>query len=309
MVLSVLDLGSNSFHLVTYRVRERRRGRDQLEKRSSAKEMCRLGSSIGDGSIDDDAWRRGMSALDRLVRRARAEAADRFVAVATSALRDADNGAAFCRAARRRHGLAIDVLSGEEEARLVYLGARETLPRRLERAAVIDVGGGSAEIAAGDRAACRVAVCLPLGVLRLRDLGADRVAAHVRTTARDAMARVAALEPERVVMTSGSARRLAGLALGLGLRRDDERELTREAIAGVVRVVPRLAPRDLEALGVEEGRRDTILHGAIAYHTLLELGGFDGARVAQGGLREGVALRELGRAPSSTSRRPAKRAA
>ena len=304
MLLSVLDLGSNSFHLVQYRVRSRRR----LEKVGRTKEMCRLGAgTLSNGSIDDAAWRRGSTALDRLYRRALGREPDRLVAVATSAIRDADNGAEFCRAARRRLGLEIEILSGEDEARLILEGAIAALPRP-GAVAVIDVGGGSAEIAVGDRRECSFAACLPLGVLRLRELARERVVPRVRAAARDAMAQVRARRPERVLLTSGTARRLADLALGLGLAEPDQRELSRRALRGIARALPQLGPSDLAALGVEEGRWDTILHGALIIDTLLDMGGVATASVSPRGLREGVALRELGRA-GRDSRRSAARAA
>jgi exopolyphosphatase/guanosine-5'-triphosphate,3'-diphosphate pyrophosphatase len=292
MVLSVLDLGSNSFHMAVYRVGNQGR----IEKLQRSKEMCRLGAgTLWSGSIDDAAWRRGMTALDRLHRRALGHDPDQVLAVATSAIRDASNGADFCRAAHRRIGLEIEVLSGEEEARLIYWGARSAMPRQAGRIAVIDVGGGSAEIAVGDRRGCAFSACLPLGVLRLRELAAERVAAHVRATAREAMAEVRALRPERVVITSGTARRLASLALTLGLRRPDQRELSRAALRAIDRALPQLRPSDLAALGVEPGRWDTIHHGALIFDALLDMAGAPAARVSSRGLREGVALRELGR--------------
>lgn len=291
MLLSVLDLGSNSFHLVQYRVRSRRR----LEKVARTKELCRLGAgTLCNGSIDDAAWRRGSAALERLVRRAVARDPDRLIAVATSAIRDADNGVDFCRAASRRLGLEIEILSGEDEARLIHEGALSGLPR-AGRVAVIDVGGGSAEMAVGDRRECSFAACLPLGVLRLRELAAERVVPRVRSIARDAMAQLRARRPDSFLLTSGTARRLADVAVGLGLAGPDERELSRRALRGVARVLPQLAPADLAALGVEEGRWDTILHGALIIDTLLDMGGAATARVSTRGLREGVALRELGR--------------
>jgi exopolyphosphatase/guanosine-5'-triphosphate,3'-diphosphate pyrophosphatase len=305
MLLSVLDLGSNSFHLVQYRVRSRRR----LEKVARTKEMCRLGAgTLCNGSIDDAAWRRGSAALERLVRRAVARDPDRLIAVATSAIRDADNGVDFCRAARRRLGLEIEILSGEDEARLIHEGALSALPRVPGKVAVIDVGGGSAEMAVGDRRECSFAACLPLGVLRLRELPAERVVPRVRSIARDAMAQVRARRPDRFLLTSGTARRLADLALGLGLAGPDERELSRRALRGISRALPQLGPADLAALGVEEGRWDTILHGALVIDTLLDMGGAATARVTARGLREGVALRELDRGRRD-SRRSAARAA
>jgi exopolyphosphatase / guanosine-5'-triphosphate,3'-diphosphate pyrophosphatase len=300
MMLSVLDLGSNSFHLAAFRVL----GRSRLEKVGRTKEMCRLGAgTLCNGSIDDAAWRRGSAALDRLHRRALGSDPDRLIAVATSAIRDARNGADFCRAARRRLGLEIEILSGEDEARLIYWGARSALPRRPGRIAVIDVGGGSAEIAVGDRRSCGFAACLPLGVLRLRELAPERVAPYVRAAARSAMAQVRALRPERVVMTSGTARRLASVALGLGLRRPDPRELSRSALRAIETALPQLSASDLVALGVEEGRLDTIRHGALVFETLLDLAGADRALVSTRGLREGVALRELGHAGHASRRR------
>jgi exopolyphosphatase / guanosine-5'-triphosphate,3'-diphosphate pyrophosphatase len=305
MVLSVLDLGSNSFHLVAYRVR----GRDRLEKVGRTKEMCRLGAgTLWNGAIDDAAWRRGATALDRLYRRALGYDPDRVIAVATSAIRDAKNGAEFCRAARRRLGLEVEILSGEEEAHLIYHGALSALPRPGGRIAVIDVGGGSAEIAVGDRQGCVFAACLPLGVLRLRDIAIDRVVPHVRAAARESMAQVRRLKPERILLTSGTARRLADLAVGLGVAAPDHRVLTRPALRSIARALPQIRPSDLSALGVEEARWDTIRHGALVLDTLVDLAGAPAAHVSARGLREGVALRELGLG-RHLSRRLAARAA
>ena len=292
MVLSVLDLGSNSFHLAAFRVRSRNR----LEKVGRAKEMCRLGAgTLWNRSIDDAAWRRGSAALERLYRRALGHDPDRLIAVATSAIRDADNGAEFCRAAQRRLGLDIEILSGEDEAHLIYHGALSALPRTSGRVVVIDVGGGSAEIAVGDRRTCSFAACLPLGVLRLREVSSERVVSRVRAAARETMAEVRRFRPATVVLTSGTARRLADVAVGLGLSGAGDRQVTRPALRVIAEALPQLRPSDLAALGVEEGRWDTIHHGALIFEALLDMGGAQCARVSTRGLREGVALRELGR--------------
>src|SRR5687768_16185262 len=112
--VAALDLGSNSFHLLVARVGALGR----MEKLGSAKRTPRLGESVAaTGLIPPEAFRTALDALGELATEARRYPIDRMVTVGTSALRDADNGDDFVRAARARHGVHVELLSGTDEGR------------------------------------------------------------------------------------------------------------------------------------------------------------------------------------------------
>lgn len=297
--IAVLDLGSNSFHLLVSRV-----GPDgAMAKVDAHKEMVRIGATLGSGFLDDESWTRGMDAVGRLAARARTSAPDRLVAVATSAIREAKNGADFATAVHTFHGLSVEVLTGEDEARLVYLGARSGLPRETGTIVVVDVGGGSVELAVGDGSRCTQLHSLPLGVLRLRtafvppdgyvsERTAGVIAATVRGVAGATLRSVAGAHPDLVVFTAGTARTVAALCDSLRIASAGPSVLTRDAVLGLRTVFSKFRPSHLPALGVEEQRADTIAVGAIVLHTIMEELGAPTARVSTRGVREGVLLRE-----------------
>ncbi|HEY8946110.1 MAG TPA: hypothetical protein VIM73_17700, partial [Polyangiaceae bacterium] len=162
MDFAALDLGSNSFHLLV--VRE---AGNALTKLASEKRTLGLGRYVkATGRLPREAFEDALKAVESLIRRARQFPGVRLNVVGTSALRDAANGGEFAHAVAERTGVEIEIVSGETEARLVYQGARHghALPARI---AVLDLGGGSVEIAVGDRESCRPLASLPLGFLRV----------------------------------------------------------------------------------------------------------------------------------------------
>jgi exopolyphosphatase/guanosine-5'-triphosphate,3'-diphosphate pyrophosphatase len=244
--------------------------------------------------------------------RARALDAEHVAAVGTSALRDAANGPDFVRAAAERFGLGIQIVSGDEEARLAYQGARGALDDLPERSLVIDLGGSSAELAIGDGDECLSVESLPLGFLRLaRDLElgptmtrADvaRVGAHVREAAERVVARLVAFSPRALMASGGTARALGRVAAALGAR-----ELTG---VGLRRLGAHLSLRDpshLAVLGVEASRAPVFGVGVVILAALVELTTAPVVRISPGGLREGVILRETKRRKVGSAGRPAVR--
>jgi exopolyphosphatase/guanosine-5'-triphosphate,3'-diphosphate pyrophosphatase len=310
MKLAVFDLGSTSFHLAVYQV-----GPGGLARIDRVKEMVRFGRTLASRTIDDVTWDRGLAAIGRLLARAGAHAPQIYVAAATSAIREADNGEGFCRDVERHHGLPVDILSGEEEARLAFRGAASALgglPPAAMRT-VIDLGGGSVELAVGDADRCALACTLPLGAIRLRDdlvpadgyvseRTAEAIARAVRATASISAAAVRGLAPSVAALTSGTARAVAALANELGDRAADAPVLTVHALRRLVVILSKFRPTDLASLGVEEGRTDTLATASVVLLTIYELLGLESARVVDRGLREGLVLRELDRV--TAARRP-----
>src|SRR5260370_37821667 len=120
MRIAALDIGSNSFHLIVSHVNPGGR----MEILDRAKEMVRFGETLKDGMITPDVFRRGLDALRSLKRIADRHQPDALVAVATSAVREAQNGGEFVRAAPDELRIDIRVVRGTEPERLIYLLAR-----------------------------------------------------------------------------------------------------------------------------------------------------------------------------------------
>ena len=147
MRVAVVDIGTNSTRLL---VCDTASGRvsDELERRSS---VTRLGAGVdADGRLADEAMARVFAALDEYRELIDRHGAERKIAVLTSAVREAANGREFAEQVEQRYGLTAHVLSGDEEARLTFLGATSDRdPEDRTPTVVIDIGGGSTEIVIG----------------------------------------------------------------------------------------------------------------------------------------------------------------
>ena len=145
-VLAAVDLGSNSFHMVVARY-----SHGQLVILDRLREMVRLAAGLGDGGrLDDDATERALRCLERFGQRLRAMRADSVRVVGTNALRRAKRKRWFLERARAALGHPIEIISGLEEARLIYSGVAHTSPRSPDKRLVIDIGGGSTEVVIGE---------------------------------------------------------------------------------------------------------------------------------------------------------------
>src|SRR5689334_15578284 len=312
MRLAVLDLGSNTFHLLLAMVDTH----GSITKLGSVKRTLKLGAEIPVGGlIDESQWRRGMDAIEEILTEGQ-HFESRTVGVATSVFREAANGRAFIDAVGARFGIDVDILTGTEEGRLSYLGAVSDLPSVHGRVAVIDVGGGSIQLTVGEGEHCLFARSLPFGVLRVAGQAASAtadvreaartIAATLRQEARPVTQAVASLAPKTVVFASGTARAIASLALLdryetiPPLRRiEDPRRpmmatrVTRTGLKGLGAALLGLDTTALCALGVPADRHATAGPGAIVLETLMELVGVEEATIATRALREGVIVRAL----------------
>ncbi|MEP7234826.1 MAG: Ppx/GppA phosphatase family protein [Ignavibacteriota bacterium] len=164
MRLAAIDLGTNSFHLVVAETQPN----GAFRVVASEKEMVRLGQSGADMKLlSEDAMERGIACLRRFKAIISARRVKFVRAIATSAIREAENRDEFIRRARAEVGISIDIVSGVEEGRLVYLGVLQALPYFSKRALVIDIGGGSTEYVIGERGSVKYITSLKLGAIRL----------------------------------------------------------------------------------------------------------------------------------------------
>jgi exopolyphosphatase/guanosine-5'-triphosphate,3'-diphosphate pyrophosphatase len=314
--LAALDLGTNSFHLVVARTRPD--GGFEIVDRE--KEPVRLGSGAGDmKTLTPAAVERGLAALGRMKAIAARHGAP-IRAVATSALREAENREVFVRAAHERHGIDVEVVSGVEEARLIHLGVLQAVPVFDERALFVDIGGGSTEVTIGERDAELAVRSFKLGAVRLTDRffpttqvsGERAVAAavqacrhHVRSTVAAFVREVDRLGFGPTVGSSGTIEAVAAVAAALDgttPKSFANHEMKRADVARVVEALaaaPTVAARR-RVPGVEAARADILLAGAVLLDELLDAFGGDRLIVSEYALREGVLLDTLQRAAAGT---------
>jgi len=311
--VAVFDLGSSSFHLMV--VDASRDGRlDPVLRRRS---FLHLGTEVArTGGVPGDRSALAVRTVKRLHVAAEAAGADVVVAMATAALRDADNGTRLIARMERILGGPIKLLSGEEEARLCFLGQRAGVWVGSAPVLGLDLGGGSLEAGIGSVDTVGTVASVALGTARIRgelDTG-DRLSANERS----AIARLATerSEPitdmlaacpvaaERVIASGGTVRALARLAMGLhrpaprsgssGTPSVNQVELPAEQIH---ELAERLSTLDLDARmalpGIHARRAPLLPIGAVVFSTLVDRLGLRGLVVSEWGLREGAVLDSL----------------
>jgi exopolyphosphatase / guanosine-5'-triphosphate,3'-diphosphate pyrophosphatase len=304
MRLGVLDVGSNTVHLL---VVDAHVGAPPVPAFSDVTELRLAELLDGKGAIGTDGARQ----LAAYVRDAAAMAEDKGVeemlAFATSAIRDAPNGESVIAKIRSTSGVDLQVVSGEDEARLTFFAVRRWYGWSSGRLLVLDIGGGSLEVATGSDEEPDAVNSLPLGAGRLtRDMlpvdppDPDAVRAlrkHVRAEfARDLGRVIRVGTPDRVVGTSKTFRSLARLA---GAAPSDEGPYVRRKLRhqSLLEWVPKLsamtAAERAELPGVSPGRAQQLLAGAIVADAAMDLLGVDELEICPWALREGVILRRL----------------
>ena len=306
MRLGVLDVGSNTVHLL---VVDGHHGAAPLPAHSHKAEL-RLAEHIVDGERISSE---GVDTLVRFMNEAQEIGEDlgvtEMMAFATSAIREASNGEDVLREVRERTGIDLQVLSGDDEARLTFLAVRRWFGWSSGRLLVLDIGGGSLELAVGTDEEPDVAVSVPLGAGRLtreylqRDPASAEDVKAVRKHARATIASVAgrlarAGEPRHVVATSKTFRSLARIA---GAAPSSEGFFVRRFLArDDLRLwVPKLAAmtaRERSDLpGVSAARAPQLLAGALVAEAAMDLLGVTRLEIGPWALREGVILERLDR--------------
>lgn len=163
--IAVLDMGSNSFHLVVARIEH-----GEIRTLQTFREGVRLGEGLNEsGSLSKAAQQRSLACLKQFGQRLEGLPDENVVAIATNALRIANNSRAFLRQAQAALGYPVQVVSGVEEARLIYLGVAHSLPSDPKHRLVVDIGGGSTEFIIGEQFQARLMESLAMGCVSFMD--------------------------------------------------------------------------------------------------------------------------------------------
>jgi exopolyphosphatase/guanosine-5'-triphosphate,3'-diphosphate pyrophosphatase len=294
---AVIDMGSNSFRLVVFTAvpGEWWRRTDEIY------EPVRIGAGMGEGgALKPKRIERALHTIEMYAHFCRATglAPEDVQAVATSAIRDAENREEFLDRAREASGLRIRVLTREEEARYGYLAAVNS--STLDHGAVLDLGGGSLQLVRVDHRLERDSGSWRLGTVRMTERFAPdettakkqlkALRAHVREEL--ASAPWLATSGDRLVGLGGTVRNLAAAAqhhAGLPSFGVQGFVLTRDALGELVTELADMKADDRGKVpGIKPERGDVILAGAVTVEAVLEAGGFEAIEVTDEGLREGV---------------------
>ncbi len=317
-VIAALDIGTNSFHMVV----ARHRGAQRFEVIAREKEMIRLGHGATDMKhLSADAIERAVASILRMSQIATSYKAQHLRAVATSATREAANADQFLRLVRERTGVEIEVISGIEEARLIYLGILQAVPVFTDRCLLIDIGGGSTELLIGERAEMLTARSFKLGAVRLTDrfFPGGHIAPGSIEACRNYISSVIAHFDdelaeygfETVVASSGTAETLARMIHarrgGSTLRTYNKMEFTRAELGEVTAAI--CAATDSAArsrlTGLEASRADIAVAGALILEQIAERWEIEAITFSEAALREGVMVETAQRLAHHLAHHPA----
>ncbi|MGW7821639.1 Ppx/GppA phosphatase family protein [Streptomyces puniciscabiei] len=303
MRVSVLDAGSNTVRLVIADVE----GGIPLPVHT-VKWKLRLSEHVGaDGSIADEAVERLVKAVAAAGATARGWHASDPMAFATAVVRSAPNRQEVIRRVAAGTGVPLCILPGETEAELTFLAARRWLGWHAGPLAVLDIGGGSLEVAFGRGRLPDFAASLPLGARRLTQeyLAAQdppgpaelkELRRRIRHELRDVASRIRWERPRTAAVTSRTFQQLGRLCGAAPGRHGPfvHREMRRRDLREAVRTLAALpAAERVQLPGISAPRAEQSLAGAVVGHTALKLMGLRGAVVCPWAIREGVLLRHI----------------
>jgi exopolyphosphatase/guanosine-5'-triphosphate,3'-diphosphate pyrophosphatase len=305
-VLAAVDLGSNSFHMVVARY-----SHGQIVIIDRLREMVRLAAGVEEnGRIDKEVAARAIACLQRFGQRLRDMHADSVRVVGTNALRLAHRKQAFLERAREALGHPIEIISGMEEARLIYSGVAHTMPSEPGRRLVADIGGGSTEMIIGDGLTPLELESLQMGCVslserffrdgKISDKRIERARMAVRLELEPVQAAFRRRGWEHCAGSSGTVR-----AIGEAIRELEPTHLTITA-AGLKRALQYLTDaghiRELRLASITEDRRPVFPGGAVILTEIFDVLGVQEMKIADGAMREGLLYDMVGRFTNEDAR-------
>jgi exopolyphosphatase/guanosine-5'-triphosphate,3'-diphosphate pyrophosphatase len=306
MRVAVLDIGSNSTRLLIAEVDPSSGDIEELIRRST---VTRLGDGVdAGGSLSEEAVARVMRTLADYRAQIDSHDCEANLAVLTSAVRDASNGAAFAGRLREEFELDARILTGDEEAQLTFLGAMSGRPAPTEPTVVIDIGGGSTEFVVGSGRTAGFHVSLHAGVVRMseRHIHTDppasqelqNLALDTRTTFLEGLAPEVRAPVTRGIAVAGTATSAASIDQALDPYDPARVHGYRLMLATVDLLLARLADmnedRRREVVGLDPARAPTIVAGMVLLGEALRAFALEEVEVSEHDILFGGALRLAG---------------
>ena len=300
MRLGVLDVGSNTIHL---QVMDAHPGARPTPTTNYKVELRLTEYLDVSGAISAGGIQLLNDAIAEAVAHARVNETDEILAFATSALREASNGTQIITDINKKHEIDLQVLNGDDEASMTFLAVRRWLGWSAGKLLVIDIGGGSLEIASGIDENPEATISMPLGAARLTreflngdpysSKGVKNLEKHAEEVLRDSMPNsLKSHDADHFVATSKTFRTLARIcAQWYG---DDPKFIERKSLnSAIPRLIEMNSKSRAELPGVSANRAQQIVAGGIVALSVMDRLGVDEAEICPWALREGILLRRL----------------
>ncbi|MBD2297411.1 Ppx/GppA family phosphatase [Nostoc sp. FACHB-87] len=304
-IIAAIDLGTNSLHMVVVKIDPTLPAFSIFTRE---KETVRLGDrNLVTGELKPEVMDRAIATLRRFQAVAKTFNAETIIAVATSAVREAPNGKDFLHRINSELGLSVDLISGQEEARRIYLGVLSGMEFNNQPHIIIDIGGGSTEIILGDSQEPRTLTSTKVGAVRLTgefittDPISNSELQYLQAYARgmlersveDVLANIQFGESPKLVGTSGTIETLAMIdareKLGTVPSTLNGYQLSLQDLRGWVNRLAKMTNVERTAIpGMPEKRSEVILAGAVVLQEAMTLLGVDAVTLCGRALREGV---------------------
>ena len=303
-ILAAIDMGTNSLHMVIVKIEPTLPAFTIIDRE---KETVRLGDTGPKGRLKDEVMERAIACLRRFQEIAKSLNAEQTVAVATSAVREAPNGVDFLKRIANELDLYVSLISGQEEARRIYLGVLSAMDFNNEPHAIIDIGGGSTELILGDSMEPRSLSSTKIGAVRLTAemVTTDPISktefAYLQAYVRGMLERpvdelLAKLNPEeklRLVGTSGTIETIGIIdaleSTGAVPSPMTGYQLNLKNLEAFVTRLSKLSYEErLSINGMSQKRAEIILPGALILQEAMSLLGIDTLTVCERSLREGI---------------------
>ncbi|MCR9013579.1 Ppx/GppA phosphatase family protein [Aquiflexum gelatinilyticum] len=302
MNLAAIDIGTNSIHMVIVKVTSGQ----SYEVLVQEKEMVKLGVGVfANKMLSQRAFDAGIETISRYVQLADEYGVEHIITAATSATREAKNGREFLDRLIQDVGLNPQMISGKEEARLIFLAVRKAIDLKKQNAMVIDIGGGSTEVVIGNKEEVFFKKSLKLGVLRLLDWVGDQgplnkskqetLREHVKEVAGKTMKEASLIGFSKVIGTSGTIRTLGEAALEMkdvNIINSVNAEVIK--VKDLEKIVDKLlelpADKRTDVKGISENRVDAIHLGGLLLLELLKMADAKEITLSDASLREGLII-------------------
>lgn len=311
MNAAAIDLGTNSVKILIVR----RDNEGHMHVLFRHRSVVRLGEgTFAKGHKDNKIPRyvqvRTLKALQNYAKFLEAYKVDTVRATGTSALREAKNGPEFVKEVRAKTGIALEILPGEEEARLIVKGVASELHVPRQPVLFVDIGGGSCEISLLEKRKIHKFASIPLGAVRLTDLYLPdskpepsqlrRLDQHIRKVLKDCWP-----TPSKTALAFGSAGTIRALARLINKTEltNDERLITRKQLERAAVLVSKMSRKRITALpGIDSKRAEILVAGSRTLKEVFDYFGIQQLKVSNRGLREGllIDLFEKPQKPSKT---------
>lgn len=300
MRLGVLDMGSNTIHLQVVDAHPGARPTPA----SSQKFELRLTDYLDrNNHITDEGFDRLSDATTEVLKHAEEFKCEEILAIATSAIREAENGEKIIEELQKIHGIELQILSGDEEAQLTFLAARRWLGWSAGRLLVLDIGGGSLEMAVGNDESASATLSLPIGAARVTrefltgDPYTSKSIKALTQYAKELISssvtgELAGHGADRIVATSKTFRTLARLTDHWN--KDGGKYLERQALVAAIEKLRDLTNSQRSSLpGVSPSRAKQLVAGAIVAESVMKHLDIEKVEICPWALREGIVLKWL----------------